>query len=80
MKESEARVTWCPKVQIVIVPENPLSLVNNRSGPNYDSDNCNCLGSGCMAWRCDLSFADPDRNPRPGADGTEGYCGLAGKP
>ena len=80
MKQSDAEKRWCPFIQ--------WGSVNDTTNRPYELERNGralywalyCVGDKCMAWRYDFSYADPDGNPLPGADGTEVYCGLAGEP
>jgi len=49
MKESEAKLKWCPMSRVVI--DSPGYAAGNRfqDGPRYDAQ-CLCVGSACMMW------------------------------
>lgn len=88
--EEQAKQKWCPFSR-VLLPVNQsgnristfhLNMVR-KSGDERDIQHyeqqqrdCNCIASGCMAWRWG-SYV------KPLDDGTlanTGYCGLAGNP
>lgn len=55
MTEEEARTKWCPfSRQAAVIRHDPASFAvsaNRDGGDHYGVGNCNCLASGCMAWR-----------------------------
>lgn len=82
MTEAEAKTKWCPMAR-VLLPVNQagnristfhLTLSDPRDREHYEKQraDCNCLGSGCAAWRW---------KPQTDAgDWLKGFCGLAGQP
>jgi hypothetical protein len=71
MTEDEAKMKWCPFLQVALVYDKKERTIEERD--NRD-DTCrpHCIGSECMAWR---AIDPPEFNENP-----HGYCGLAGKP
>lgn len=66
MTEDEAKAKWCPLARStswVKVDEWTVATANREDDGGVLA-NCNCIGSGCMAWRW---------------TGKEtGFCGIAG--
>lgn len=81
MTEDEAKTRWCPFARVTD-PHRTLNKawnrVDSRSGaaPFLSPPPALCIGSACMAWRRDLDGADDTKV----GWGTNGYCGLAGRP
>ena len=76
MTEEEAKEKWCPFTRVgfwINAPDDSfLATSGNRMTPM--NDECNCIASGCMAWR--WSRKDFKNLPR---SEWYGYCGLAGE-
>ena len=77
MTEEEAKQRWCPQTRVSLYHRSTDANRMARYGSGVDSEDMQafqaatrCLGSGCMAWRWDLSNLGH----------TTGRCGLAGKP
>ena len=67
MQKKEARQLWCPMVRYSDGDNHNY----NRYGANSAvPDQCLCVADLCMMWRWD----------KKEAYGTDGYCGLGGKP
>ena len=81
MTEDEAKTKWCPFVRMPFATQPAMggvieaNLAINRLPADLDDCGLNyrCIGSECMAFRCDCrTTADHEK-------GCDGYCGLAGK-
>jgi hypothetical protein len=70
LTEEQAQSKWCPFARVASVAVNGDAVSANRM--TRMDDECNCIGSACMAWRWG-SYSFGDQGPMPG------YCGLAGK-
>lgn len=93
MTENEASTCWCPFVRYKFTATNDVTPYNRSAFP-HETDNLNCLGSGCMAWRwvqriTNQEELDRERNTlisyskpsQPIYENTDhGFCGLAGRP
>ena len=85
--EQEAKKKWCPHVRVsdgehyaaenrfcqagkVSLPEHSkVMLPEDNEGINWDR----CIASGCMMWCWE------DNQKLKGGEGSQGFCGLAGK-
>jgi hypothetical protein len=86
MTEEEARTKWCPYARVIMdwSEKHPVAGPFNRDRLIADSGNeedhisqALCIGSACMAWRCDRP---EDWSAEMWTPTAHGYCGLAGKP
>ena len=91
MTEDEAKTKWCPFARNagVTTRETGAAVSVNRDGrEHYGTENVNCIGSACMAWRrSGAKFKDGRTGQLLDFDLTGhgtwidvGYCGLAGAP
>lgn len=68
--ESQAMLTWCPKVK-VYPPIGPATTWTNNRGQSFSADqmsqHCNCIGTNCGAWIGDIA---------EGATESVGHCGY----
>jgi hypothetical protein len=80
MTEDEAKLRWCPYARKKMRASTVVNVGEAMSGGVYRtaSDEHNCLGSGCMAWRWAERVFKEDGSL--GNEPDSGYCGLAGKP
>lgn len=67
MKESEARLTWCPHVQVSSGTQAHAAF-NNRGVPVVFGERPLCIASECSQWMA-LTSKEADAE-------SEGSCGL----
>ncbi|AWJ93269.1 hypothetical protein Sp245p_25945 (plasmid) [Azospirillum baldaniorum] len=85
MTEEQARTKWCPHARQTGVTnrDGGMCATANRAGSeHYGVENCNCIASGCMAWRW-VRVRDDEGSEDGGAailTQTYGFCGAFGKP
>lgn len=84
MNEDEAKKKWCPMVRAAVSMETGFG---SPSGFNAGltahglSKAGSCIGSACMMWRYSRnSSMNIGALEIPSSDGTDGFCGIAGKP
>lgn len=79
MTEKDAQGRWCPFTRMVFTKEEQLPLHQAAFNRTHEGENsviiphaCNCIASGCMAWRW-AGFPEPYRMTawRPAADPKE---------
>lgn len=72
LTEAEAKAKACPFAKVDGSNRWKQSLPADEPWA-MNPVGCRCIGSACMAWRW-------KNNPIGKPLGTEGYCGLAGRP
>lgn len=83
MTEDEAKTKWCPFARKPWTSYDATPQGVNRARDGAKAVKCNCLASGCMAWRVETEarwFDAVGQGAHVKQVSVGGHCGLAGSP